>query len=160
MGDLRNRLDRKSELRLYEWMKSAENYQRLSNKTIPEGAVLVSQELDMKVSSSVLVSLVQAMDLKPFWQTKPPREVRPMQQQALGLDALDALMPRVHEALTPLQEKVKHASKRLDHQAKSLEQLKAVCQNLMTRIEAQEQGEKAVPTKQRRGVNGSTEVRQ
>lgn len=138
MGDLRNRLDRKNELRLYEWMRDEANYGKLANKTIPEGAAFVSQQLDLRVSSSVLVSLVQAMDLKPFWQQKPARVNTNGVQRTLEFDPVSMFMPKVEEAVRPLHDKMRNQGKRLDHQAKSLNQLKAVCQNLVLRIEGME----------------------
>lgn len=125
MGELRNRLDRKNELRLYEWMKNGENYGKLSDKTVTEGAEAVSRELDLKVSGSVLTSLVQAMGLDPFWKVR---------QQGGKRESGDRL--------AEIQKVLASNAKRLDEHSHGIDQLKEVCRNLIERLERIERHER------------------
>lgn len=126
MGDVRNRLDRKSELRLYEWIKNGENYSKLSDKTVMQGAATVSDELGMNVSGSVLVGLVQAMGLEPFWRQRLNGHAK---QRMLQLDE------DTFGILQGIHEKVKLLGKRMEHHEKALGQLRQVCENLVSRLE-------------------------
>jgi hypothetical protein len=129
MGELRNRLDRKNELRLYEWMKNADNYGKLQDKTVTEGAEAVSRELDLKVSGSVLTSLVQAMGLDPFWKVRQGNG-----GSKRGEDTASGLAS-IQRMLDENRQKLEANAGRLDQHAQCLEQLKAINKNLIDRIE-------------------------
>jgi hypothetical protein len=139
MGELRNRLDRKNELRLYEWMKNGENYTKLRDKTVTEGAEAVSRELDLKVSGSVLTSIVQAMGLDPFWKVRQPagKRVEGEQQQ-----------------LADIKKGLEVSAQRLDQTAQAIENLKVVCTNIVRRLERVEEHEREHRGRARRMNNG------
>lgn len=126
MGDVRNRLDRKSELRLYEWMKNQDNYGKLSDKTVGEGARAVSNELGMEVSSSVLVGLVQAMALEPFWKTRGGNNKKAEVVQTQPVDMA---------VLSDLRAMAEANGKRIDGLEHAIMQFKEVCNNMLRRIE-------------------------
>lgn len=109
-GNKRKGLERKDELRLYEWMKS--NYEQLSGKTVTEGATLVAQELGLDISNSTIMSMVRDMDMQPFWRARVPK-------------------PENEDTRTTLQG---HA-KAILHQREAMQKLTQVCENMIDRLE-------------------------
>lgn len=126
---MRKGLDRKAELRLYEWMKG--NYEQLMGKTANEGAALVTDELGMEVSSSTVVSMARAMELPPFWRARnKPQEPEP-QEHENGHDLVARTVGKMQTTL------IGHA-KALMQQRGTILKLTEVCNNLADRVEALE----------------------
>lgn len=104
----RRGLERKDELRLYEWMK--QNYEQLSGKTVTEGAQLVRNELGLDISNSTIMSMTRDMDMQPFWRARQPKE-----EAESTLEGHAKALMQHREALHKLSEVCNNIVDRLEH---------------------------------------------
>ena len=127
MTEHRRKLERKDELRLYEWLKA--NYDRLSGKTVADGAALVSEELGLNVSSNTISAMSADMNMPPFWKVRMRQSEDESIQATLVQHAKSIMSHRSAIA------SVLHAQ---THHTAGLARLSEVCKNLVERIESLE----------------------
>lgn len=123
----RRKLDRKDELRLYEWLKA--NYDKLTGKTMTEGAELVSQELGLSVGTTTVTAMSSDMGMPPFWRVRS-RTSEDESIQSVLVDHAKTLMSHRGTLASILHFQ--------SSQSQGLNRLSDVCKGLIERVESLE----------------------